>query len=376
MLTRIEFPGALVLFGEESQQLATYNQTAALVWAELERGAGPAQVAAGLADAFSIEHAVAAADVKRITDQWRRFGKQSGTAVAAEREMPAFAVSGLGKPDELTIAVQSRCVRLRAHDRGLMRYLRAHLAGLQAEPPTGSRVVDIGIGLGSGPEPYRLWIDGRDCLSLASEAEAIGAALQHVLQTVYEGVSWLALIHGAAVTAPSGRAILLPGSGGSGKSTLAASLTRSGYGFLSDDTIALRAPDGFALPWCLPHSIKQGSWGVLGRAMPELAAAEPWTFGERTMKFVPVDPSDWDQPAAPVEAIVFPRYDPQGKPGLRRLEPYEALNRLCSDRVWLGNPMTRQRVEAFTAWLAPLPSYSARYSSLDQAHELVAAARG
>lgn len=53
-----------------------------------------------------------------------------------------------------------------------------------------------------------------------------------------------ALLHGSAVAAPDGSAIIFLGDNGAGKSTLAAACVRSGLEFLSDDVVAVTGTDG------------------------------------------------------------------------------------------------------------------------------------
>src|SRR3546814_11275473 len=104
--------------------------------------------------------------------------------------------------------------------------------------------------------------------------------------------------------------------------------------------IALRAPDGAALPWPLPHSIKQGAWPVLTPVMPEIAIAPIASVHGRAIKFIVPQRPDW-RTAAPAGAIVFPRYDSSGDDRLRPLDPIEALGRLLGDRLWLGHQIGR-----------------------------------
>ncbi|WP_234782554.1 hypothetical protein [Sphingopyxis macrogoltabida] len=148
----------------------------------------------------------------------------------------------------------------------------------------------IVIDLIDSPEPYRLSIDDQDRMHLATAAEAIGAAFRYILGAIHGEADFLALIHGASVVAPSGKALLLPGASGSGKSTLAAYLSRCGFAFLSDDMIALRSPDGRALGWPMPHSIKEGSWHRLAPLMPELATATIYEVRGRKIKYVAATP--------------------------------------------------------------------------------------
>lgn len=53
-------------------------------------------------------------------------------------------------------------------------------------------------------------------------------------------------LHAAAVVTPSGRGLLLVGDSGSGKSTLTLGLVRSGWSYVSDDSVLLRSTAGIA----------------------------------------------------------------------------------------------------------------------------------
>src|SRR3546814_14539822 len=56
---------------------------------------------------------------------------------------------------------------------------------------------------------------------------------------------------------------------------------------------------------------------------------------------------------------------------LRPLDPIEALGRLLGDRIWLGHPLEKARIEAFLEWLERVPAYEAHYGTLAQAEALV-----
>jgi hypothetical protein len=231
----------------------------------------------------------------------------------------------------------------------------------------------IEIDTAQPPEPFVLRVNGAETLRTARTAEMIGAVFQFMLTQVHPETEWLALVHGAAVRSPDGRAVLLPGDGGSGKSTLAAWLSRRGFGLLAGDMIALDAA-GRVVPWPLPHSIKRGSWAALASVMTELEALPSRIANGREMKFVPAPPAAWQAAPTPVAALIFPAYGTRDEPGMTRLTLLDTVERLFDGRMWLGERLTSENVEAFLRWLEPIPAYAMGYSMLDRAEDCVRAA--
>jgi hypothetical protein len=68
---------------------------------------------------------------------------------------------------------------------------------------------------------------------------------------------------------------------------------------------------------------------------------------------------------------VFPYYTAGVPAELRRLSPFQTIERLLSDRIWLGSPITEERVAAFLAWLEDIPAYALTYADLDDAARLI-----
>src|SRR3546814_11637622 len=97
--------------------------------------------------------------------------------------------------------------------------------------------------------------------------------------------------------------------------------------------------------------------------MPEIAIAPIASVHGRAIKFIVPQRPDW-RTAAPAGAIVFPRYDSSGDDRLRPLDPIEALGRLLGDRIWLGHPLEKARLEAFLEWLERVPASEALYGPL------------
>ena len=58
-----------------------------------------------------------------------------------------------------------------------------------------------------------------------------------------------------------------------------------------------------------------------------------------------------------MRGIIFPSYVAGATAELTRLTAFQALERLLSDRIWLGYPITEPRVRKFLAWLESKPAY-------------------
>jgi hypothetical protein len=364
------FPGGAALLDERRQRVHLCNETSAAMWRLLAQGLPEHDVVETLAEHYRIAPRVVADDLAVALSDWTELGllgddRDLGSPLSAPRhDWPRG-----GEPRSQNYALAGFAFELRGAEARIMDHLEATLETFRADNAGGRTRLEIRTD--SSGEPFVLLEDGVERLRTARTREMIGAVFQALLEKHVPAAEWLALIHGAAIATADGRAVILPGEGGSGKSTLAAWLSRRGFGFLADDTVALDAPHGRVVAWPLPHSIKRGSWADLAVAMPELAALPSRIVVGREMKFVPAPDDAWTAPPAPVAALVFPRYDTRAEPRLNRLSLLETIERLFAGRIWLGEELTRERVEAFIRWLEPIPSYEARYAALPEAEDFV-----
>ena len=307
-------------------------------------------------------------DTAAIFDLWRAQGLLAGgvepvraLSVAAVVPVQAFRAP----PSEWICTIRGVAIafsiasELAAPIRALFRHLETPAATAQ------TRMEIRGVG-----SEFAFCEDGRERLRSGDAAIVLGALYVAVIERIRPGIEWFALIHGAAL-ARDGNGIALLGSSGSGKSTLAAALMRAGFDFLSDDIVPLAAPNTAIVPWPLPLSLKPGSIAALSPWFPELEDAPRYrTKGLEARTLIP-PPQAWDLEPVGLKVLIFPRFVSGAAPGLTKLSPFEALERLLSDRVWLGDPIIEQRVTSFLSWLERTPAYAVTYSGLDEAIELV-----
>ncbi len=137
------------------------------------------------------------------------------------------------------------------------------------------------------------------------------------------------LVHAGALVAPGGGALLLPASSGSGKTTTTLALVRGGYDYLSDEFAVLEPATLRVRAFARALSLKPGTQALL----PDLAAKAVGPFGDGVSAYLPAEAV---RPGSVAEGgevrwVVFPRYDPEATPSLRRLRPAEVLVGLATN---------------------------------------------
>ena len=361
-----------MLLDTRSNRLFAYNDTAGFAWELIEAGRSIEDLAAAFEQAWGIPRSRARADLDAILAQWRSEGLIAGAerGPALPESQPALAVATNpaapaqwaaewictigGMPMSFALETELPSVRL----------LLGHLATPDARPQTR---IEIRGNVSSGAVLMR---DGVQRMR-TSDPSLLGGGLWHaVLEAIHPNVRWRALLHGAAL-ARDGVGLALAGPSGSGKTTLAAGLVSRGFDYLSDDAVPVTEPDGAVVPWPLPLSIKPGSLELLETRFPELARAPTYsTKGIEARLLIPAA-AVWDAPAVKLRALIFPRFIAGSAPQQRPLSPFEALQNLLIDRVWLGYPITEARVTSFLDWLDSTPAHAITYGTLDDAVQLV-----
>ncbi len=134
-----------------------------------------------------------------------------------------------------------------------------------------------------------------------------------------------ALVHGASLVAPDGRAWLLVGDTHAGKTTTCATLVDAGWQYCADDHAILQpTPAGVVVEGWPRLFHLDGGWdhGVpVGGARRDVDAFVRW-------------PGRW-RPAAPLAGVLCPRVDADAATALAPLEPTGRLSALLRQSPWL-----------------------------------------
>ena len=367
------FDGGLVLLDKRTGRLFAYNDSAAVVWRALVEGVDAVQA---LADRYGIPPDTASQGATAVIEHWDSFGllssiRKNPKTVAACGETAAAVVLDRSNEDlRADYRIGGRLFRIAVSDPDVAERVVALFRNFEVEATGEDAPERLEVLHKAQEDAFVLKHDGAEILRVHSVAEITGALFQSVLSRIHSNERWLAVIHGGSVSS-GGRAVLLPGASGSGKSTLGAFLVARGFDYLCDDMLAV-TEDGRVANWPIPISIKEGSWKALAPYLPQLDETPAEFAWGRKMKLLSTSPAAWEAKSAPATVIVFPKFARSAGTGqLVRLKPLEALERLISDRIWLGYPLHSRSVQRFLRWLETIPAYALTYSNFDNVERLV-----
>jgi hypothetical protein len=366
LVRRFEIHGGLLLLNERSNSLFAYNATARHLWDLIVAGCSEEDLASEFAQAWGISLSRARADTRSILTQWRLQGLLAGRE---QQHGPSgedcFADWPLGlQPrwaSEFTCTIGGVAIAfaIESEKASAIRILLMHLETPDARPQARVELRETAVVK-----------DGVERIRTRDPALLMGGFWQTILELLHPELSWLAFIHGAAL-ARDGEGIALVGASGSGKTTLTAALVSNGFNYYADDLVAIAAPCGAVVPWPMPLSIKPGSLEVLSSHCPGLARAPSYRTKDMDARLLVPDPSAWALPPVTLRSLVFPRFTDGAVPRLERISSFQAIERLLTDRVWIGNPITADRVGAWLAWLGDTPTYVCSYGTLEDGMRLI-----
>lgn len=134
-----------------------------------------------------------------------------------------------------------------------------------------------------------------------------------------------ALVHGAAIVAPDGRAWLLVGDAFAGKTTTTVNLIQAGWDWVSDDTVVLgRSDDGSVVVQGWPRAFHLDRGYHAGESTGTRDTVDPDSFG----------PGRWRR-SARVAGVVFPRVEADLPTDAAPLPAADAFARVVRQSPWL-----------------------------------------
>jgi hypothetical protein len=366
--------GGLLLLDDSSSRLFAFNDTARHVWDLIEAGRFEGEIASEFARAWQIPLSQARGDIESILQQWRMQGLLAGGEIKPAVAAPDGSDTLDREPitlskrwqSEWTCTIRQTTIAF-AVENGTTTAIRSMLAHLETSGAHPQARIEIRK---TSSDELVLLTDGIERVRTSDEGILVGGVWQAILEYIHPNAEWLALIHGAAV-ARNGDGIALCGPSGSGKSTLAAGLMEAGFDYLADDLVAVSASGGTIVPWPMPVSVKPGSFDAVALRRPDLARAPSYrTKGVEARLLVP-PPTAWDVAEVRLRFLVFPRFTLGAAPQLQRISTFEAIERLLNDRVWIGYPITADRVANFLAWLNDRSAYVTTYGTLEDGIRLI-----
>jgi hypothetical protein len=215
---------------------------------------------------------------------------------------------------------------VRSDDRDLGLHVETLLRSLRSDQPESLDWYSL---LTSRSEVLHLYFNDVHLAQVATEGEAIEWLLWDINRSTAAASDDSLLLHAGAVQASEG-AIVFPAASGGGTSTLVAGLVRLGFGYLSDEIVALSLDPTSVQPYPKPITLKPGSYHLF----PELEqGAKDRFFGqERSLPPDDIRPGAIGKPCEPWVFFV-PRFVPEAGTDLSPLSATDAFLSLTLNSV-------------------------------------------
>ena len=372
-----------LVFCEGTQGVYALNTTATFIWIRCEEGLSRERIAASLVETFEIANSKASLYVRDILVEWRERGllagaarpaPEDGAATGPGRVLPTVNIDLPADPpstgSERSYRILNQCFRIgftSAEQEKSVDSVLAHLATTEPMPVADTvSILDLG-------ETHVVLLDGRPVGTCGSLAELGPLTSAILFNECYRKEARLLVIHAAAVIdGPS--ALLMPARGGWGKTSLAAAMIKSGYGYLSDDSVFLREGsfDVAGVPFSL--CVKSAGLAALAPYFPDLAELPTHRrWDGQWVRYLSPPKASFGatrQLNHSVRWIVYPSYDADAPTSLRPIRRPDALRRLvtcCAPPVSLD----RQIVSSLVHWIKDTECYELSISQLPTAVDLL-----
>ncbi|HEX6329476.1 MAG TPA: PqqD family protein [Jiangellaceae bacterium] len=377
-LVGVSIGGETVIYAPDSDALHHLDRTASTVWEQLSGDVALDVLARQLAAGHHAEPVDVMAYLMRLAETlWQR-GLLDGSVAAPQftgrkpGEHPTEANEATVSLGQALPPAPHRTRRFRAighcfdvatNDSAVRDYLNYALADL-ADSATcvATRyellVIDQHSYLliyGSTPLAATDWLD-----------RALSLLLWHInTEAARRATATGPVIHAAAATRQA-RAVLLPAPAESGKTTTVAGLVRAGFGYLTDEAVAIDPDTLLAAPYPKPLSIDRGSWAVLADLRPPHSdrMAGQWQVPARHVR------PHAASAAAPVRFVVVPTFHHGAATALEPMSPAETLLKIADSTFHFGNH-PRRNLEVLARIVREAECYRFPISDLDDGVQLI-----
>jgi len=379
--------GETVVYDPQADVLHRLDPLASTVWSRLD---GQVSLAT-LADRLALEHGARATAVRRdvldlvgVLWQCGLLAGSVGTEPGPVRR-PPLTGPGTGplnaSPSALRLAGESlpaapyttrprRALEHEFHvetnDRPVRDYLDEVLDALPAASDHSARYRLLDLGAGNVGQRYLVQHGDEPVSATGWLDRALAVLLWHVnSEVVRRSAPRYPLVHaGAAVR--DGVAVLLPAPAESGKTTTVAGLVRAGFGYLTDEAVAIDPDTLLAQPYPKALSVDRGSWEVLADLRPPHGdrVAGQWQLPPRLIR------PDAVAGPAPVRFVVTPTYRRGAVTRLEQVSRGEMLVTLADSTLeFTGAP--RRNLSVLARMLAGCACYRLTVGDLGHAVRLI-----
>jgi len=258
-----------------------------------------------------------------------------------------------------SLVIESEQSELLADLDARLRDLRNEPASGRFDPDADPIVFEIAL---TGPSwmshPWAVWRDGEPCELTLTNDYIVPYVLWEVTRVALEDAAFPIVPMHAAGLVRNGRALALIGPSHSGKSTLAGWLTKSGWGFLTDEVSLLDSAAEQPVIHPFPRPIGVRRPGPLDEYIDEP--------GSESEVLVPATVLGELASPAPLVALVCPTYEAGSTGTLEALSAASALALIADQLPSLGRDGA-QVFHALARVVEKIPAFSLMVDDLDTA---------
>ena len=199
-------------------------------------------------------------------------------------------------------------------------YLDRALSGLRCRQQQPDVWYSIAHSDAESDSTYPLYFGSELIVDAHSKAFAVEALLWHLNGAAVNRAGPLVVLHAGGV-ALDGAGAIISGPSGAGKTTLTAALVRAGFGYLTDEALAIDPVTGLLQPYPKALSIKRGSWELLADLRPPPSDLSPSVWHVPPAE---IRPDAIAGPTAPSVALFPTRLGPEetgGVAGIQEMPP-------------------------------------------------------
>ena len=373
----------LLLFSVTNQCLYRLNPTASYIWCLMEEGTDSAAIPGKMARAFGIDPLAAARDMEALIVEWLSAGLVSTPAQknalmgSDEETVPQDSsepfpelVSNDEFGCEFRFALADRIFRLRlpsSLEESSVRPIFSHIE-------TSGLEFDAWLDVISREGRYVILGEKGRVAAVTLPVEIGPIVSQEALRIAYRSNDYLISVHSGAVGNGEG-CVVLPGPSGAGKSTLTAALVAAGFLYYTDEVAIVERGTHQLIPCPVSLRIKPGSWDLVRYLWKDrLTVCHTVGADEQVIEYVVPPEGSFARnrsQAAPVLALIFPRYDSSCPSRMVPLPRSEAVQMLQTAGYDVDGYLTNEKVSELISWISGIPCRSMTFRSLDEAVELV-----
>jgi len=378
-LVAVSIEGEIVVYAPDSDALHHLDRTASTAWARLTGGV----TLHALSRQLATDHDAEPADVMRYLTSLSRTLWERGlladsvaapqftgrTSDAVHPRQPAEPPI----PDESPLpGAPHRTHHCRAighrfdvatNDPAVCEYLNYVLADLTDPAPDGAENYEL---LVLDQHRYVIRYGGSLVATTDWLDRALSLLLWHINTEAARGATLNGPVIHAAAAVRDGLAVLLPAPAESGKTTTVAGLVRAGFGYLTDEAVAIEPATLLPQPYPKALSIDRGSWQVLADVRPSHAdrMTGQWQLPARAIR------PDAAASPAPIRYLIEPAYDRHSTTRLEAVPKATMLVRLADSTFHLRDAPDRN-LAVLARIVEGAECYRLTVNNLDEAVRLI-----